>query len=330
MLHFPDRIVLIANVKKIPDKGYAKHMSSFDITKRISNKLLARAIKKNGYELVEYSDINNFIKNIEQHKNDLVFPYHFGVASKIRQSYVQTICETQNIKYIGGDAYSQTIGNDKALSKEICRYSEITTPTFKILFDKNYPPDISVLNFPVIVKPQFEGDSIGISDANVFFSETEVLPFAIKLQGDLNQPILIEEYIEGKELSICLIGYKRTIKKMYIVENINKKSLVSSYNDKKFKLTFEKYRDAKELLTGDIVNKITNLFHSLDKLEFVRLDFIFKNDTFYNIELTVDTDLSPYSCMYIAVKKEMSYTEFIGLLISNCLERYKHIESVYS
>lgn len=322
MLHYPKKIVLVSNVKKIPDKGYSKYMSTLDITKRLTNKLLARAIKKNGYELVEYHDLNDLIKNIDSHSDDLIFPYYFGVASKIRQSYIQTICESKKLKYVGADAYAQTIGNDKALSKEICRYADIQCPAFKILFDSQYPPDITVLNLPLIVKPQFEGDSIGISDDNVFDSYERVLPFADKLLQDLKQPMLIEEYITGREISICLIGYKRQIKKMSILENISKKSLVSSYKDKKFKLNLHKHRVANELLDKDILSRVTNLFHSLDKLEFIRLDFIYRNGTFYNIELTADPDLSPFSCTYLGFKETMSYTEFIGLLISNCLERY--------
>lgn len=322
MLFSPARVVLIANVKKIPDEGYAKHMSSLDFTKRLTNKLLARAIRKNGYQVVEYNEISEFLKNIDTHKKDLIFPYHFGIASKIRQSYVQTICESQNLKYVGGDAYCQTIGNDKALSKEICRYSGIKTPLFKILFDKNHPPDVSVLELPVIVKPQFEGDSIGISDKNVFFSYDDILPFAIQLLSDLKHPILIEEYIRGTELSICMVGYQREIKKIAMLENVNEKSLVSSYNDKKFKIGFQKYKEAGHLLNEEIISQVTNLFHSLDKLEFIRLDFIYQNDLFYNIELTMDPNLSPYSCMYTAFKKDMHYTAFIGMLISNCIERY--------
>lgn len=325
-MYFLPRIVLIANVKKIPNKGYAKHMSSFDITKRITNMLLARAIRSNGYDLTVYNNLSDFIKNIDIHKSDLIFPFHYGVGSKIRQSYVQTICEIQNIKYIGGDAYAQTIGNDKALSKEICRYFGIQTPACKIMFDADYPPDLSTLEMPVIVKPQFEGDSIGISDSNVLFRYEDVFPFAKRLLKDLRQPVLIEEYLKGKEVSISIIGYKRNIKQIELIEYANKNSYVSSYRDKKFKLNFNKHRDISELLDEEMKEKVTNLFHSLDKLEFVRLDFIYTNNTFYNIEITVDADLSPFSSTYLAFKNKLSYREFIGLLISNCLERYKSIE----
>ena len=329
MLAPQNRIVLVADTKKIPNKGYAKHMSSFDIGKWFTNKFLAKAIRNNGYDLVIYNNLEEFISKISLHKKDLVFPYYFGVASKMRESLVQAICESQGIKYIGADAYTQTIANDKALSKEICRYAGIATPSFKILFDSDYPPDIKCLNLPLIVKPQFEGDSIGISKNNVFASYEGVISFAQSLMVDLQQPILIEEFINGSELSVCLIGYKRIIKKFVSIKDINKTGIVTSYNRKKYKLHLDnRFRNVDDLFDQQMIDKITSVFQSLDKLEFIRLDFIYSNRTFYNIELTPMPDLSPYSFMYGAFKKDITYKEFIGLLISNCLERYAFLETI--
>lgn len=325
MLDSSPRIVLVTNVKEIPDAGYAKYMSSFDITKRLTNLLLRRAIKNAGYQLIHYHSIDELIKNLGLHKSDLVFPYYFGVRSRIRQSYIQTICEIQNIKFIGADAYTQTIGNDKALSKEICRYSGIESPAYKV-FDETYFPDIKALRLPLIVKPQFEGDSIGISDKNVFFSYDDVLHFAKQLFNDLKQSVLIEEYIEGREISVCVVGYKRQIKIFEAVENINKKHLVSSYNDKKFRLNFQKYKSVNELISLDDRKRIIDLFCYLDKIEYMRLDFIFANGCLYNIEITADPDLSPFSCMYISVKEQMAYSEFIKLLITNAIDRYNILQ----
>ena len=319
-----NRIVLVANIKKAPNSGYKKHMSSLDFSKHITNILIGKAIKKSGYELTKYSNIEDFVKNIDSHKNDLVFPYNHGIASKIRQSYVQTICESYNIKYLGADAYSQTITNDKALSKEICRHSGIFTPNCKIFFDENYPPDITSLKLPIIIKPQFEADSIGISDANVFYSYDGILSFATNLFDDLKQPIIIEEFIEGRELSISLIGYKRKIKQIGTLEYIKGESLVSSYKDKKFNIR-QQYKEANNLINDELLNKVTNLFHSLDKIEFMRQDFIYKNEIFYNVELTADPSLAPRGCMYLSLKQEMKYEQFIEFLILNCLERYKAI-----
>lgn len=323
MSDWPETIVLVANIKKIPANGYSKHMSRLDITKRFTNWFLGRAIRKNGYKLVVYDNLVDFTDNLNKHQNDLIFPYYFGVGSRIRQSYVQSICESRGIKFIGPDAYSQTIGNDKALSKEICRYAGINSPLSKSLFDPNYPPDISVLRPPLIVKPQFEGDSIGISSENVFNSTNGVLEFAAKLHRDLDQPIMIEEYLTGREISLCLIGFKRNIKKMAALEDTTLQNTLHSYNTKKFRLHFDRFRDVTALFDNDMLAKITSLFQTLDKLEYIRLDFMYNDGKFQMIELTADPDLSPYSYMYNAFKKEMNYAEFVGYLISNSIERYK-------
>lgn len=325
MIDWPETVVLVANVKKIPLNGYYKYMSKLDITKRFTNWFLARAIRKNGYKLVVYDNLIDFTDNLNKHQNDLVFPYYFGVGSRSRQSYVQNLCESRGIKFIGPDAYSQTIGNDKALSKEICRYAGIDSPLSKSLFDPDYPPDISVLKTPLIVKPQFEGDSIGISSQNVFKSTDGVLEFAKKLYTELAQPIIIEECIPGREISLCLIGFKRNIKKMAALEDKTLENTLHSYYTKKFRLHFNRFRDSTALFDRDMVAKITSLFQALDKLEYIRLDFMYNEGKFKMIELTADPDLSPYSYMYNAFKKEMSYADFVGYLISNSIERYKSI-----
>jgi len=326
----PERVILVANIKKIPNKGYSKHMSAFDIGKTLTNRLLARAIKKNGYDLVVYNNLRDFGSNISKHKNDIVFPYYFGVASKSRESLVQAICESQGIRYVGADAYSQTITSDKALSKEICRYANIETPPFKILFDNNFPPDISCLRPPLIVKPQFEGESIGISNKNVFSSHDGVISLSQSLLTDLQQSIIIEEFIEGREVSVCLVGYKRLIKMMSIIEDTTHVAKVKTYNAKKFGIHFDRFRYPNELFGKEMKDNLASLFQSLDKLEYARLDFIYSNGKFYNIEITAGPDLSPYSFMYGAFKNEMSYVDFIGMLISNCLERYSMIETIES
>jgi D-alanine-D-alanine ligase len=316
-------IVFVANERKHPPKGYNKHMSTFALNKYFTNRFILKAIRSSGFKVIHYRSLTTFEKNIHLHKDDLVFPYYHGVASKIRQSYVQTICEIHNIQFVGPDAYAHTICNDKMLSKDICRHFGILSPTSKSFFNPIYLPDITTLKPPLIVKPQFEADSIGISKSNVFHSHAGVLELAEELNVELGQPILIEEYIEGKELSLSIIGYGTHIKELDMVEYVKKDGVY----DYKRKMTVpQKYKNANYLLNDNVVSKVSELFSSLDKIEYLRMDFIFKEGKLYNIELTADPTLSPKSSFFLAFKKKYDYSEFINLIIDNCLERYRHNE----
>jgi len=106
-----------------------------------------------------------------------------------------------------------------------------------------------------------------------------------------------------------------------------KKGVVKSYNDKYLKFGSTKFENVDYLLNNQLKEQCISLFHSLDKAEFLRIDFIRNDETYYNIEVTVSPTLSPMSCMYAPFKQQMTFNKFIGLLISNCKERYLEIEN---
>ena len=319
MIKGKETIVLVSNFKKAPSDTYKKYMSDNKLLTTMTNWGLEWALKRNGYSVITYTDFFKFVRNIENHRNDIVFPYFSGVQSRNRQSYVQSLCEYYNMLYVGGDTYSQTLANDKVLSKQLCDEAGIATPNCKILFNKNYLPDIFALELPLIVKPQFEGESVGISKAGVFNSYEGVLPYAIQLLEDLGQSIIIETFIEGKEASVAVIGYKDEIKSMGLVMYKKELGKVTDYSSKRTRLPSSVL--ANELLTPERTSKFIRLFALLDKIEYARFDFIVKDGVFYNIEITAAPGLSPVSYMYSALKDQMSYIEFIGLLVANCKER---------
>ena len=275
---------------------------------------------------MSYAEIHQFMDNISNHKEDLVFPYYFGVGAKMRQTQVQTVCENYGIKYVGSDSYARAITTDKVLAKELCRTAGIPTPNCKTLFTEDILPDLSPLKFPVIVKPRFEGDSIGIDKKSVCNNIEDALERGLNLFRDLRVPIIIEEFIAGREMSVCVVGHFNTVKKIGFIEYL-KDSPVYGYADKRHKIKLNKYIDATPIFHEEMVKKISLLFTSLDKLEFSRFDFILQNRTFYNIEITTDPTLSKLSGMYWPFKNQnMSFKDFVGFLIANCLERYSLVE----
>lgn len=126
--------------------------------------------------------------------------------------------------YIGSDALALALGLDKAASKRLARASGVPTPRWMTL---NGPGDLPAelpLAFPVIVKPRYEGSGMGI-DPGAVVADRDALEARAgwlleqlrEWHGDaaapgqevatmLPQPILIEEFIPGGELTVFLIG----------------------------------------------------------------------------------------------------------------------------
>ena len=73
---------------------------------------------------------------------------------------------------------------------------------------------IHSLNLPIIVKPMFEGDSIGINDDNVLYNYSDITEKANSLFCQHSQPVIVEEYIDGEELFICAIGCGKEVQNL--------------------------------------------------------------------------------------------------------------------
>ena len=108
-------------------------------------------------------------------------------------------------KYTGSGTHGLMLAQDKAIAKKIFAFHGIHTPTFA----KSYRGRLDFshdLQFPVIVKPAREDGSIGIEFSAVVNSIRELMERMDWLHTNFDSPVLIEEYIEGRELYVGIIG----------------------------------------------------------------------------------------------------------------------------
>ena len=108
-------------------------------------------------------------------------------------------------KYTGSGTHGLMLAQDKAIAKKIFAFHGIHTPVFAKSFRGRL--DFSHdLQFPVIVKPAREDGSIGIEFSAVVSSIRELMERMDWLHANFNSPVLIEEYIEGREMYVGVIG----------------------------------------------------------------------------------------------------------------------------
>ncbi len=174
---------------------------------------LARAIEANGYE-VEL--IGNMYKLNEQIKNgtfscDLVFVEDEGILSRNREAIVPALLEVNRIPYIGSDAYAMGLSQNKFHTKLLCRYLGIPVP--EDIYVEYQQPDLPAyierqmkakgMAFPLVVKPNAEGYSMGVFLVNSVEEAVEKIEYNFT---NYRQEVLLEEYISGAELYVPLIG----------------------------------------------------------------------------------------------------------------------------
>ncbi|MBI4364354.1 MAG: D-alanine--D-alanine ligase [Candidatus Latescibacteria bacterium] len=110
-----------------------------------------------------------------------------------------------DIPYTGSGPSGLYLAQDKAVAKRLFAFHGVRTPRFAAVYQGRlqWAHDIQ---FPVIVKPKREDGSIGIEFNAVVGSIKELMERIDALHADLDSPVLIEEYIEGRELYVSVLG----------------------------------------------------------------------------------------------------------------------------
>lgn len=165
-----------------------------------SGKAVENALKNLGYEyrVFDPADGKKFIDEIYQYSPDLAFLVLHGKGGE--DGTVQAILEFLNIPYTGSDHTTSAIAIDKHLTKIILKHCGINVPDGRIFLSKNealkYIP-----NFPVVVKATREGSSIGVYIVNNQQEYSE----AVNKVFDIDEKVLIEKFIEGRELTVSVV-----------------------------------------------------------------------------------------------------------------------------
>jgi D-alanine-D-alanine ligase len=139
----------------------------------------------------------------------MVFNIAEGAKGKFRESEVPAILDYLNIPYTGSGTFSLALALNKALTKKILKAENIPTPDFQVFSKGSEEPDAS-LRFPLIVKPNCEGSAKGISKANVVNNREDLLKKVREILDVYHQEALVEEFIEGKELTVGILENGKT------------------------------------------------------------------------------------------------------------------------
>ncbi len=169
---------------------------------------VADALTKLGHEPVMY-EIDGTIKSLlglARIDCDLVFNLVESFADDDTADFkIAGFLELIGKKYTGSGTHGLMLAQDKAIAKKIFAFHGIHTPTFAKSFRGRL--DFSHdLEFPVIVKPAREDGSIGIEFSAVVNSIRELMERMDWLHANFDSPVLIEEYIDGREMYVGVLG----------------------------------------------------------------------------------------------------------------------------
>ena len=139
----------------------------------------------------------------------------FGGAS--RESHIPAMLEMLNIPYTASDPI--TIGNchDKSGARRSYSYYGVPNPGFFITDSiVNGHPKV---NYPAFVKPLHEGSSKGIYNSSVVYTKKELNREITRIKQDYDQHSIIEDFLDGKEFTVALLGNGDNVRVLPIVEH---------------------------------------------------------------------------------------------------------------
>lgn len=288
-----------------------------------------------GYEVTLINPPGKFfemVKNTDYKKLfDVVFNMSEGFKSRNREMVVPIVCETLQIPYIGSDAYGLSFTNHKFHTKLFAKHLGINTPdyfyfdyrihTFQFLgdfFEKNNSW------FPVIVKPNREGSSMGlrkVNDINQLISAVEEL---IELY---EQEIIIEKYIDGPDILSFIIGTENEAEVYPLVEVVNSDGTYLDLWDTERKRMNTDYIPAciPEHTTEKIKKQSLLLHNALQLYDISRIDWrVDKEGVPFFLESTPLPSLGKdFNCC--AKSMNLNFHQLIGVAVNQALKRLKVI-----
>lgn len=260
-------------------------------------------------------------------KLDVLFPIVHGTYGE--DGTLQGLIEMADIPYVGCGVLASALGMDKTASKRVFRDAGLPTGAFMEILRKDFKSDPDKMlekieaefTYPCFVKPVNSGSSVGISKAH---DRAELLA-ALDLAGKFDRKILIEAFIDGRELEVSVLGNDEPIASVpgEVVPCNEFYDYNAKYNDSQSELHIPAKLSAEQ--TAEIRGLAVRAFKSLDCAGMARVDFFMERSTGRMIINEVNTipgftAISMYPKLWEATG--VSYSELVDRLISLALERH--------
>ena len=282
----------------------------------ITAKSVTKELKKyRKYKILNIEPDGNFVKKLRKFSPNLVLNLLHGRYGE--DGYVQSILESEKVKYTHSGVLSSSLAIDKEISKKIFIKNNILTPRyFKFIFQNNFNLKNLVnkidnkLKFPVVLKPINEGSSVGVYIANKRNFKNNLF----KLEKF--KEILIEKYIPGREIQAAVLGDKN----LGIIELKPKRKF---YDYKaKYSLSAKTEHIIPVKLSNKNLKKINLIAmkaHKILKCRGVsRSDFRFYKNKFYLLELNTQPGMTSLSLVpEIAKYNDISFIKLIDEIIKD-------------
>ncbi|HEY7535793.1 MAG TPA: D-alanine--D-alanine ligase [Thermodesulfobacteriota bacterium] len=287
-------------------------------------------LKHAGHEVVRLGGGRDFLLSILNTQVDLVFNLAEGWGTRSREAHVPSVLELLGIPYTGSDPLTLALTLDKGMAKKVVENAGVLTPKFIVLHNPIALNHDIELNYPLILKPLWEGSSIGIRRDSKVDNFQELKKKLEWLHNSYGEPTLVEEFIEGEEITVGVTGNENPqIIGMMMIRPVNgdRRDFIYSLEVKRNWREEVEYISPPQL-SDETLDELSHsallAYEALTCRDIARLDFrIGVDGKPYFLEANPLPGLNPETGdLPIMIEKEgLPYAELILSILDNALRR---------
>ncbi|MBN1356667.1 ATP-grasp domain-containing protein [bacterium] len=292
---------------------------------------VVQALKNGGHE-VELIPADRFVlsklkkalpKLSRRRPNGIALNLALGIQGKCRYTHLPAMLEVAGIPYTGSCPLGHILALDKVVAKQIFMASGIPTPNYQVFSHIDQP--VQYIKFPVIVKPRGEAASFGLK---VVFDERSLKDAVAQILEEFHQPALAEEFIEGREVNVSILGNNPPVPFPVLELILNDtENHIYTLEDK-----FGKHRKVKKVCPAKLPKETSlflqklaiRTFDALNVYDYGRIDI--RLDEFnqpHVLEMNSMASINPASSfVYSAEKAGYDYDQLINKIVEVSVLRY--------
>jgi len=170
---------------------------------------IEQALRAGGHEarrLMVDASVEPVVRDLTSDRPDLVINLAESFAGKSAlESNIAALLNLLDLRYTGSSPAGLLVAGDKTLSKKVLVFHGIKTPQFATVY-RGMVDWAGDVKFPLIVKPPQEDASLGITHRSIVHDVKELLEKIAELQSEYQQPALAEQFVEGREFYVGVLG----------------------------------------------------------------------------------------------------------------------------
>lgn len=259
---------------------------------------------------------------------DLVFSVAEGVKGRSREAQVPGLLEMFGVPYTFSDPLVCAVTLDKAIAKRLVQSAGLRTPQFRLI---ECEADLATVDlpFPLFAKPVAEGTGKGVDGRSRVASAAELRAVCVRLLAEFEQPVLVEEYLPGREFTTGLLGTGAAARVLGTMEVKIKSGAPAADYSFEVKERCEEFCDYGPLEQGALRRDVEALalgaHRALQCRDASRVDIRLDRDgrpAFVEVNPLPGLHPQHSDLPMIATQEGMAYPELLGAILRSAAARY--------